>query len=221
MGRKRTSGLLNRKGVWHIDKQILGQRICESTGSDSLEEAEIYLAKRIEEIIQAKIYGKRLQRTFREAATQYLLENQHKSSIKEASYLIKYLDKFIGNLPIENIHKGTLQAYIDSREKDGVKKTTINQGLEIVRRILNRTTGDWVDENGVTWLANAPKIKLLVETNKRHPFPLSWNEQNRLFAELPLRLRRMALFAVNTGCRDKEICRLQWNWEVKIPELTY
>ena len=109
--------------------------------------------------------------------------------------------------------------YIDSREKDGVKKTTINQGLEIVRRILNRATGDWVDENGVTWLANAPKIKLLVETNKRYPFPLNWNEQNRLFAELPLHLRRMALFAVNTGCRDKEICRLQWNWEVKIPEL--
>lgn len=29
----------------------------------------------------------------------------------------------------------------------------------------------------------------------------------------------MALFAVNSGCRDKEICRLQWNWEIKIPEL--
>lgn len=133
--------------------------------------------------------------------------------------MIKHLDKFIGDLPIENIHKGTLQAYIDSRKKDGVKMTTINQGLELVRRILNRATGDWVDENGVTWLANAPKIKLLVEINKRHPFPLSWNEQNKLFAELPLHLRRMALFAVNTGCRDKEICRLQWNWKVKIPEL--
>jgi len=29
----------------------------------------------------------------------------------------------------------------------------------------------------------------------------------------------MALFAVNTGCRDAEICRLQWAWEVKVPEL--
>ncbi|WP_218813540.1 tyrosine-type recombinase/integrase [Rickettsiella endosymbiont of Dermanyssus gallinae] len=219
MGRKRTSGLLNRKGIWHIDKKILGQRICESTGSDSLEEAEIYLAKRIEEIRQVKIYGVRLQRTFREAATRYLLENQHKSSIIEAGYLIKHLDRFIGNLSLENIHKGTLQAYIDSREKDGVKKTTINQGLEIVRRILNRAAGDWVDENGVTWLATAPKIKLLIETDKRNPFPLNWNEQSRLFAELPLHLQRMALFAVNTGCRDKEICRLQWDWEVKVPEL--
>jgi integrase len=27
----------------------------------------------------------------------------------------------------------------------------------------------------------------------------------------------MALFAVNTGCRDREICRLHWLWEVKVP----
>jgi integrase len=29
----------------------------------------------------------------------------------------------------------------------------------------------------------------------------------------------MALFAVNTGCRDQEICSLRWEWEVKVPEL--
>ncbi len=32
-------------------------------------------------------------------------------------------------------------------------------------------------------------------------------------------LRRMTLFAVNTGCRDQEICKLKWDWEVNIPEL--
>ena len=29
----------------------------------------------------------------------------------------------------------------------------------------------------------------------------------------------MALFAVNTGCRDHEICVLKWEWELKLPEL--
>ncbi len=29
----------------------------------------------------------------------------------------------------------------------------------------------------------------------------------------------MALFAVNTGCRDGEICGLMWDWEVEVPEL--
>ena len=39
------------------------------------------------------------------------------------------------------------------------------------------------------------------------------------FLELPSHLAEMALFAVNTGCRDSEICNLQWDWEVKVPEL--
>ena len=29
----------------------------------------------------------------------------------------------------------------------------------------------------------------------------------------------MALFAVNTGCRAGEICALQWDWELPVPEL--
>ena len=29
----------------------------------------------------------------------------------------------------------------------------------------------------------------------------------------------MALFKVNTGCREQEVCQLQWEWEVPIPEM--
>ena len=29
----------------------------------------------------------------------------------------------------------------------------------------------------------------------------------------------MALFKVNTGLREKEVCRLKWEYEVKVPEL--
>jgi hypothetical protein len=48
---------------------------------------------------------------------------------------------------------------------------------------------------------------------------LTWAEEDRLFAELPPHLAAMARFAVNTGCRDGEICELQWAWEVDVPEL--
>ncbi len=29
----------------------------------------------------------------------------------------------------------------------------------------------------------------------------------------------MALFKVNTGCRDQEVCSLRWEWELAIPQL--
>ena len=115
---------------------------------------------------------------------------------------------------------GSLQPFIEARSRDGIKMRTINHGLKVVRRILNLASSEWMDEYGLTWLANAPKIKLLPEHDLRKPYPLSWEEQSRLFKELPPHLEKMALFAVNTGCRDREICELRWDWEIKIPELT-
>ena len=54
---------------------------------------------------------------------------------------------------------------------------------------------------------------------KRQPYPLNWDEQAQLFRFLPPHLGDMALFAVNSGCRDGEICNLRWAWEVMVAEL--
>lgn len=83
MGRKRTPGLYKRKGVWHIDKQILGQRICESTRTASLAEAEQVVAKRTEEIRQIKIFGVRQKRSFEEAAERYVAFNKTNRQLSE------------------------------------------------------------------------------------------------------------------------------------------
>jgi hypothetical protein len=112
MGRKRTPGIYKRRDSWHIDKQVFGHRICESTGSDSLEEAEKYLARRIENLRQVVIYGARPKRKFREAAAKFLRENQHKKSIQSDAEQLEILDKYIGDLPIEAVHIGTLQPFI-------------------------------------------------------------------------------------------------------------
>jgi integrase len=96
---------------------------------------------------------------------------------------------------------------------------TINNGLQVVRRIGNLAAGEWVDEEGLTWLQSPQKIKLLPNPDRRQPNPLAWTEQVIMFRELPRHLADMALFAVNTGCRDGEICGLRWDWEVAVPEL--
>lgn len=219
MGRKHIPGLVKRGQVWHINKKINGRRICESTGTGDLQEAESYLIHKLEEIRQAAVYGVRPKRSFREATAKFVEENGHKASLYDDILTIKQLDPFIGKLPLEAIHMGSLQAYIQAKKEKGVKSRTTNYGLQLVRHILNLAASEWLDEYGLTWLANAPKIKLLPELDKRKPYPLSWEEQDRLFKELPPHLQDMALFAVNTGCRDQEICGLKWEWEVFIPEL--
>jgi integrase len=219
MGRKRVPGLIMRSGVWHIDKRILGRRICQSTGTARLEEAERNLARVMEEARQAQIYGVRPTRTFEQAAAKFVLENQHKRSLADDASRLKGLMDWIGSVPLDKLHLGVLQPWIADRRRLGVSTGTINHGLQIVRRILNLAANEWMDDQGLTWLQAAPKIKLLAVHDKRQPYPLSWEEQSRLFRELPEHLAQMAVFAVNTGCRDAEICNLQWDWEVAIPEL--
>ena len=219
MGRKQVPGLIMRAGIWHIDKRFLGRRVCQSTGTAQLEEAEQYLARVMEQTRQAQVYGVRPTRTFEQAAAQFVLENQHKRSIDDDISLLKHLLPVIGGVDLDKIHIGRLQPWIDKRRREGRASGTINHALKLVRRILNLAATEWADDNGMTWIYAAPKIKLLVDNNKRQPYPLSWSEQLLLFKELPDDLAQMALFAINTGCRDQEVCTLLWEWEEQVPEL--
>jgi integrase len=114
-------GLIMRGGNWHIDKRICGRRVCQSTETGQLEEAERTLARVMESARQAKLYGVRPTRTFEQAAAKFVLDHQHKRSLPD--------------------------------------------------------------------------------------------DVGRLKGLMP------AIGAVNTGCRDAEICNLLWDWEVNVPEL--
>ena len=149
-----------------------------------------------------------------------MLEHQHKRSLQDDIERLASLLPWIGDVGLDRLHTGTLQPWIDHRRRSGIAVGTINHGMQIVRRILNLAAGEWVDEHGLTWLHAPARIKLLPNRNKRQPYPLTWDEQGRMFALLPKQLADMALFAVNTGCRDAEICNLRWEWRVEVPELS-
>ena len=114
---------------------------------------------------------------------------------------------------------GGLGAFIRDRQAQGIAPGTINHTLKVTRHILNLAATEWIDEYGLTWLVSAPKIRLLPDPEPRQPYPLSWDEQDQLLRELPPHLQIMALFVVNTGCRDSEVCRLRWDEEMRLPTL--
>jgi hypothetical protein len=171
MGRKRHPGLRERNGIWHIDKQILGVKLRESTGTSSLKTAELILARRIEEIRQATVFGIRPRRTFREAATKFLEEHLHLAGIADYACHLQQLDPYIGDLPLEKVHLGTLQPFIAARRAQGIKTKSINLALGVVRRILNLAARLWRDEKGLTWLETAPLIQLLPVTMPANRIP--------------------------------------------------
>ena len=219
MGLQKPPGLTLRGEVWHIDKDIYGTRICESTGTGDLREAVAILSRRLEEVRASRFFGVRKTRTFREAATRYLEEHPHKRSLERDARSLAAFDPYIGAMTLQQVHFGSLQTYIRDKLKAGKSPGTVNRDLAVVRRILNLCARLWRDEEDRPWLDTAPLIQMQRHPDKRTPYPLSMEEQRLLFSELTAHLSRMALFKVNTGTREHEVCGLRWSWEVRVPEL--
>jgi integrase len=217
--RATTRGLLLRNGIWHIDKVLFGKRICESTHTSGLKEAEMLLAQRVSQARKAHLYGEPAEHTFREAGVKFLAENRHKKTIERDVRTLKVLDPFIGSLPLKQVHQGTLEPYIQWRRKKGQVAGTINREIAVVKRILNLASRYWRDESHQPWISVAPMLPRLRQVHQREPYPLSVAEQRLLFSELSGHLKTMALFKVNTGLRQAEVASLRWEWEVEIPEL--
>ena len=206
---------------WKIDKRVRKYgRVCEGTGTSDYDEAERYLTRRLEQIRQATVYGVRPKRRFREAATKYLNDHRRRRGISRDATALKNLDPYIGDKMLDQIHDGSFDRYREARAKEGISIGTVDRDIGTAARVLEEAARKWRDEGtNLTWLVESPMIEYQRPYNKRLPYPLDWQEQRLLFSELAAHLQTMALFDVNTGLRDEELCGLEWAWEQRVPEL--
>jgi integrase len=219
MARTRTPGIrMDRKGRRIIDTEHRGVVIYLRLGPTSQEHTEQRLADEIARV-NAELERKANPRPrFGECAARYLEQSKNNRSIDATAWHVRLLTSYLGRLDVYQIHDGTLQSFIADRIASGVSATTINRSLEVVRTILTRAARSYRCHDGRPWLESMPPlITTLPETRERPT--LTWNEQDRLFPRLPAQLAGMVLFAVNTGARESNVCRLEWAWEVKVPEV--
>ncbi|HLF97361.1 MAG TPA: tyrosine-type recombinase/integrase [Methylococcaceae bacterium] len=206
---------------WIIDKRVKGLgRIFERTGfgKEEVEKAQ----QRYHGLMKAALdKGKRAKEgeiTFAEAAARHLREAT-KRSLERDMYALEKLVPVIGSLTLNEIHQGTLQPYIQLQREKGLRSASVARELTVVRRILTLAARVWRNEDNRPFLGTVPLLIMPNWEDQKAPYPLNWDEQTRLFQELPDYLARMATFAVNTGLREQGVCWLRWDWEVEIPEL--
>jgi integrase len=151
----------------------------------------------------------------------YLDEIANLSSADDIAIHLGHLYPFIGNLELEAVHDGTLAPYVDHETNRGLAPKSINIALGVASTVLTRASRVWRDSNGQPWLKQGPPriTRVPIRGRQAKPYSLTWKEQDRLIQALPRHLQEMVLFKVNTGTREKEVCRLEWDWEVKVPEL--
>jgi hypothetical protein len=109
---------------------------------DLLKPAELMLAPRIEQIRKASVFGIRPVCIFRGATTRFLEENTHLATLRAYAFHLKEPDPYMGDLPLYQVHMGTLQAYIDRRKKEGKRITPSTAG--------SRCGASWTCPSGFT-----------------------------------------------------------------------
>lgn len=220
MARTRTPGIrIDRNGGLLIDKEHHGIPIYVRLGLIAQEQAEQRLAEEIDRVEALLRRNANRRPTFADCAARYLTESNGKRSVDATAWHIRLLISYVGTNEIRHVHDGTLQSFIAARKASGVTATTINRSLEVVRTILTRAARSYRDDDGRPWLETMPPLISMLPETPRAPYPITWDEQDRLFSKLPARLARMVLFAVNTGLRESNVCGLDWTWEVRVPEI--
>lgn len=221
--RTRTKGIRLERVERVVDKQYRGTRIFQRLGAVSQDEAEAWLRERQADIDteREKQLRPSAQLVWADGARKYLIECQQRNvrTLDLIGYHVQLLLPYIGTLAMEFVCTEALETFCIERTEEGVKNSTINRSLEVVRTVMNRSARVWRQDNK-PWLPTAPLIEMLDEkTQRRPPRPITWAEQAVLMPELAAHLVRPVLFALNTGARDDNVCGLQWEWEVPVPEL--
>lgn len=152
-------------------------------------------------------------------APHYLAESHKKRSAATIAWHVPLLISYYGNVEPHKIHDATLVPFISDRLAKGASATTINRSLKVLRVIINRSARAYREDDGRPWLDGVPPLITMLPESPRQPYPITWEEQDRLFPLLPAHPARMVLFAVNTGLRDSNVCQLQWLWDVPVPEI--
>jgi integrase len=217
----RTPGItIDAYGHRTINKEYRGERIFLRLGVLSQEDAEFRLLIEIDRLeldIERRRHARPL---FSDCAKRFLLESKHKRSATEIAWHVRMLLRHVGDLEVRRVHDDTLRPLVEARLAEGVSATTVNRTLEVARAILHRAARAYRDGDGRPLLETAAPLITMLPECPRPPHPITWEEQDRLLRLLPDHLGRMALFALNTGLRDANLCGLQWSWEAPIPELS-
>lgn len=194
----------NSKFWWCSFTAPDGQRVQKSTKT-----VDKRLAQEFEDKYRASLWriiqlGEKPRRTWKEAVLRWHRESQDKKTIDDDLAHIRWVDPFIGNLYLDEVTRDRLDEITDAKLKTGVKPTTVNRMLEVIRAILNRAAREW------EWLDKAPYVRMLKEPKRR----IRWlrpDEVQRLLTCLPPHLAAMVRFSLATGLRESNVTGLEWS----------
>ncbi|WP_238843426.1 tyrosine-type recombinase/integrase [Thiomicrorhabdus xiamenensis] len=180
-----------------------GTVIRQSTRTENKALAAEFEATLNYNLYRQALFGERAEMSWREAVVKFITESETKSP-KDNISLFRLLDPYFGHLKLHEINGKHIEQLIDTRQKQGVKNSTINKSLEKIRALFNLANKKWRVK------CDPPYIKLLSTPRMRVRW-ITHNEASNLLKHLQEHTRVMAHFTLETGLREFNVTHLRWD----------
>lgn len=181
-----------------------GREIRRSAGTTDKRQAKEY-----EDSLKAKLWrvanlGEKPRRTWQEAVTRFVEEQESQPSLPVQKMHLRSLDKWLRGRYLDEIGRDVLDNVAKARKAEDVSPATVNRMLEVARSVLRRAAREW------EWIDKAPYVRMLPVQKKRIRW-ITREEANRLIASLPEHLADMASFTLAAGPRERNVTHLEWS----------
>lgn len=196
-------GVYKRGDTWWIRFTTPdGRRVRESSGTADRQAAEELHDRLKAESWRIARLGEKPQYTWEEAVVQWLKEKSHKASLQKDRSIFRWLDPYLKGLLLSQIDRERLLEIAEAKAAE-TNPSTANRHMALVRAVLRRASEVW------EWTDRHPKVPMYTVRNKRIRW-LTREEADRLLALLSPHQAAMARFALATGLRQRNVCRLKW-----------
>jgi integrase len=202
--------LYKRGEIWWVCfTSPRGRRIRRSTGTTEQKAAQEYHDRLKADLWRVEQLGERPRYSWNEAAVKWLKETPHKATHDKDREILRWLDPYLGG---KSLHEITREMLFQIGEVKAAKASpaTTNRYLALVRAILRKARDEW------DWVDRIPKIHFYQVRNKRIRW-ITRDEAEVLLSHLPPHQAAMARFALATGLRQRNVCRLEWS-QVDLPQ---
>jgi integrase len=203
-------GLIKRHKVWWMSFMYQGQQVRRSTGTTDKKLAESILSKVKVRIAEGRFFERRedLDCTFKDMMDRYCIERAGlkapKSRLRDQAAL-GHLLPVLGDKVLAHITPKVMARYKAQRRMEHAAPATINKELQLVRHAFNLAMREW------EWCRDNPMHRVSMEQVRNEVDRwLTADEEDRLMAAASSWLQEIMVFALNTGLRQGEILRLQW-----------
>jgi integrase len=204
---RRKDGTKVTSRAWWMTVIVDGRQVCKSSGTTNKRLAQQRQDAWRTEIAQGQYSLLKKAPTLKEWAERYLQSVDHPNTQRRYKSSMVNLVAFFADSRLDHVSTARIEEFKRARRATGVKAATVNRDLRFLAQILKQAERERFIGRSPFDLA---KFFANERNDRRKPHILTWEEQERLLAVAPSKIRALVTLGVETGMRTGEMLALKW-----------